>query len=322
MSDEQHGAPVVRSVERSVAALERTDDAVAFGSQMAALTTAILAVTKNDSHIVLFGPCAGRTLRFVRDVLGRFGVSHTRVPTIDLDALRATLRPETRLVISEVPAATHHVVVDLAALAATCRARNITTLVDSTAATPFNLRPRDHGVDLVCSGARYLAGFSDVRAGFVAGRTPIVSAVRDVRHLSGGALDPHAADLVLRGLKTLPVRISQQNRTAQALAETLEGHPGVKQVWYPGLVSHPSHAVAARLMRGFGGVVSFTLEGDRERASRFLDALSLPQTGPALGGIDAVVAPPEEPAATIRYAVGLEDEDALIADVLRALASG
>lgn len=320
MSDEQHANPEVRSVERSVAALERTDDAVAFGSRMAAMTSAILTLTESGAHVVLFGPPDGRTLRFVGDVLGRFGVAHTVVPDADVDALPGVIRPETRLLVSEAPTTPYNLVVDLPALAAICRARRVTTLIDSTFATPVNLRPSEHGIDLVCSGGTYLAGRNDVSAGFVAGRAKPLAAVRDLRQVLGGALAPPVADLVERGMATLAVRMSQQNRTAQALAESLDGHPRVKQVGYPGLPSHPSHAVASRLMRGFGGGVSFTLEGALERTSRFLDALSIPRVGAVLGGVESVVEPPEQPGGPLRYAVGVEDEDMLIADVLRALA--
>ncbi len=333
----RYGNPTVRLVEEKVAALEGAQDAVAFGSGMAAVTTAILALVKQGSHVVLFSDCYRRTRQFVRQVLSRFGVEHTLVPPADLDALRAALRPETRLVVSEAPTNPFNTVLDLPALTAICRERRVKTLIDSTFATPINLRPIEHGVDLVVhSGTKYLAGHNDVLAGVVAGKSGPVSLVRDLRHVLGGVLDPHAAYLVHRGIKTLAVRVEHQNRSALALAEALEGHPKVKRVWYAGLPSHPSHAVAAELMSGFGGVVTFALDADLETTSRFIDALAIPRIAPSLGGVESLVEQPalmsyfelssEERAAIgmpdelVRYAVGLEDTDALIADVLRALA--
>ncbi len=334
----RYGNPTVRLVEAKVAALEGADDAVAFASGMAAVTTAILALVKQGSHVVLFSDCYRRTRQFVRDFLGRFGVEHTLVPPADLDALRAALRPETRLVVSEAPTNPYNTVVDLPALTAICRERRIKTLIDSTFATPINLRPLEHGVDLVVhSGTKYLSGHNDVLAGVVAGKSGPTSLVRDLRHVLGGVLDPHAAYLVHRGLKTLAVRVEHQNRSALALAKALEGHPRVKRVFYAGLPSHPQHAIAARLMSGFGGVVTFALDADLETTSRFIDALAVPRIAPSLGGVESLVEQPalmsyfelssEERAAIgvpdelVRYAVGLEDTDELIADVLRALAT-
>ncbi len=333
----RYGNPTVRLVESKLAALEGAGDAAAFASGMAAVTTAILALVKQGSHVVLFRDCYRRTRQFVREVLGRFGVEHTLVAPSDLDALRAALRPETRLVISEAPTNPYNGVVDLPALAAICRERRIKTLIDSTFATPINLRPLEHGIDLVVhSGTKYLAGHNDVLAGVVAGSSALVSLVRDLRHVLGGVLDPHAAYLVHRGMKTLAVRVARQNETARALAQALEGHPRVRRVWHPSLPSHPQHEVASRLMRGFGGVVTFALDADLEGTSRFVDALRIPRIAPSLGGVESLVEQPalmsyfelssEERAAVgipdelVRYAVGLEDADELVADVLRALA--
>ncbi|MGF1468804.1 MAG: trans-sulfuration enzyme family protein [Sandaracinaceae bacterium] len=334
----RYGNPTVRVVEEKVAALEGTDDAVAFGSGMAAITTAILALVKAGSHVVLFRDCYRRTRQFVRQVLSRFGVEHTLVDPADLDGLAAAIRPDTRLVISEAPTNPYNTVVDLPRMAALCRERRIKTMIDATFATPINLRPADHGVDLVVhSATKYLAGHNDVLAGVVAGRRGLVSLVRDLRHVLGPVLDPHAAFLVLRGLKTLAVRVEQQNRTAMALAEALEAHPRVRRVWYAGLASHPNHDVARRLLSGFGGVVTFTVDADGEGTTRFVDALRIPRIGPSLGGTESLVEQPalmsyfelstEErlalgmPDELVRYAVGLEDASDVIADVREALSA-
>ncbi|MFO0684037.1 MAG: aminotransferase class I/II-fold pyridoxal phosphate-dependent enzyme [Sandaracinus sp.] len=332
----RYGNPTVRTLEQKVASLERTEDALAFASGMAAVTTSILALTKSGSHVVLFSDCYRRTRQFVTKVLDRFGVTATLVPPADLDALEKALRKETRLIVSEAPTNPYQSVVDLDRLAAIAKAARVKTLIDATFATPINLRPAEHGIDLVVhSGTKYLSGHNDVLAGFVAGSGSLVALVRDLRHVLGGVMDPHAAYLVLRGLKTLDVRVQRQNATALALARTLEGHPRVREVWYPGLPSHPHHDVARRLMTGFGGVVTFAVKGDLARGSRFVDALRIPRIAPSLGGVESLVEQPalmsyfelstEEREALgmtddlIRYAVGLEDPDELIADVLRAL---
>ncbi len=335
----RYGNPSVRVVEARLAALEGAEEALLFGSGMAAITTAILALVKGGAHVVLFADCYRRTRQFVTQTLERFGVAHTLVPPADLDALAAALRPETRLVISEAPTNPYLNVVDLEAVARICRARRVKTLIDATFATPVNLRAHAHGVDLVVhSATKYLAGHNDVLAGAVSGTGALMSLVREARDVLGGVCDPHAAYLVGRGLKTLGLRVAQQNKTGLALARALEGHPRVSRVWYPGLASHPHHEVAARLLRGHGGVVTFALDGSLEETSAFIDALRIPRIAPSLGGVESLV---EQPAlmsfyelseaqraavgisgSLVRYAAGIEDTDDLVADVLRALEHG
>jgi cystathionine gamma-synthase len=332
----RYGNPTVRAAEQKLAALEGTADAVAFGSGMAAMTTAILALTKAGSHVVLFNDCYRRTRQFVSKVLERFGVSSTLVPPADLDALAKALRPETRLVVSEAPTNPYQSVVDLPRLAKICGERNIKTVIDATFATPINMKAAAHGIDLVVSsGTKYLSGHNDVLAGFVAGPVGLVSLLRELRDVTGPILDPHAAYLVLRGMKTLAVRVAQQNRSALALAKALEAHPRVRRVWYPGLPSHPHHAVARSLMTGFGGIVTFAVKGGVDEVSRFVDACRIPRIAPSLGGVESLIEQPalmsyfelstEQREAVgitddlVRYAVGIEDTDELVADVLAAL---
>ncbi len=334
----RYGNPTVRVVEEKVAALEGAEDAVAFASGMAAVTTAILALVRSGTHVVLFSDCYRRTRQFVTTVLDRFGVTHTLVAPGDLGALEAALRPETKLVVSEAPTNPYQNVVDLAALAAIARPRRIRTLVDTTFATPMNLRACEHGIDLVVhSATKYLGGHNDVLAGVVAGSAALVSLVRDMRHVLGGVCDPHAAYLVARGLKTLALRVARHNATGLALARALEADARVRRVWYPGLASHPSHAVAARYMSGFGGVVTFELATDLAGARRYLDALTLPRIAPSLGGVESLVESvalmsyyelsTEQRAAVgitdalIRYAAGVEDTEDVVSDALAALDS-
>jgi len=332
----RYGNPSVRLVEEKLAALERTEDAVAFASGMAALTSTILALVKSGSHVILFADCYRRTRQFVTTFLDRFGVTSTLIPSADLDALATAMRPETRLVIAEAPTNPYQTVPDLERLVEICKAAKVKTLIDSTFATPVNFRPASYGIDIVVhSATKYLAGHNDVLGGVMAGNAGIVSLVRDLRSVFGACLDPHAAYLIHRGIKTLALRVEQQNASAQALAERIERHPRVKRVWYPGLPSHPNHETAARLMSGFGGVVTFELDADLQGTSRFVDACRIPRIAPSLGGVESLI---EQPALMsyfelstrereaigirnnlVRYAVGIEDTSELIADVLTAL---
>jgi cystathionine gamma-synthase len=334
----RYGNPSVRAVEAKLAELEGVDDAVAFSSGMAAVTTAILALSKSGSHVVLFADCYRRTRQFVTGFLARFGVQHTLVPPGDLHALERAITEHTRLVVSEMPTNPYQTCLDLQQLAKICKGTRAKTMIDATFATPINLRPAEHGIDLVVhSATKYLAGHNDVLAGAVAGSSSLTSLVRDLRHVLGAVLDPHAAYLVQRGMKTLGLRVAQQNRTAQALAELLDQHAKVKQVWYPGLASHPNHEIACRLMSGFGGVVTFELAADLERTGGFVDALKIPRIGPSLGGVESLVEQPalmsyfelstEEREAIgiknslVRYAVGVEDTNDILNDVQQALAT-
>lgn len=333
----RYGNPTVRALEAKCAALEGTDAALAFASGMAAVTTTILALVKQGAHVVLFRDCYRRTRQFVTNTLDRFGVAHTLVEPGDIDGLASAIRPETKLVISEAPTNPYGNVLDLDAMVSVVKKhRGVKTMIDSTFATPVNLRPAAHGVDFVVhSATKFYGGHNDVLGGIVAGPAHLLSLVKEQRDVLGGIMDPHAAYLVLRGLKTLALRVHKQNDTALALARALEAHSKVRRVWYSGLESHASHTVAKRCMKGFGGVVTFELDTDLAGGGRFVDALKIPRIAPSLGGVESLV---EQPAlmsffeltteqreavgikdALIRYAVGIEEASDLIEDVLRAL---
>jgi cystathionine gamma-synthase len=334
----RYGNPTVRELETRVAALEGADDALAFASGMAAVTSTLFALTKAGDHVVLFNDCYRRTRQFVVQTLARFGVEHTMVAPGDLAGLQAALRPSTRCVITESPTNPYLHCVDLEQIAEIVRRHGrVRTLVDSTFATPVNCRPLRFGIDLVVhSATKYLAGHNDVLGGIVAGPQHIISLLREARGVLGGVLDPHAAFLIARGLKTLNLRVERQNRTAHAVALELERHPQVKQVFYPALESHSSHAVARAQMRGFGGVVSFIVEGGRAAAAQVVDGCRLAKIAPSLGGVETLI---EQPClmsfselsdedlkrvgidpALIRLAVGIEDTADIVEDVMRALA--
>ena len=333
----RYGNPTVRAVELRLAALEGTEDAVLFASGMAAVTTSLFALVKGGQHVVLFQDCYRRTLEFVTDVLARFGVTHTLLPAGDVGALPGAIRPETRMVISESPTNPYLACIDLERVASACKARRtVKSLIDATFATPVNCRPASFGVDLVVhSATKYLAGHNDVMAGVVCGPSGLVSMIRDLRGVLGGVCDPHAAFLVGRGVKTLSLRVERQNATAQAIAERLEKHPRIERVFYPGLPSHATHAVAKAQMRGFGGVVSFIAKGGLLGASRIVDGVKLARIGVSFGGVETLI---EQPAimsyyemtseqrtaigiadGLIRLSVGVEDADDLIADLEQAL---
>ncbi len=333
----RYGNPTVRSVEQRLAALEGTEDAALFASGMAALTTTVLALVRAGQHVVLFRDCYRMTLEFTTEVLDRFGVEHTLLEAGDVASLPAALRPETRLVLSESPTNPYLSCIDLSAVAAACKARRtVKSIIDATFATPVNCRPASFGIDLVVhSATKYLAGHNDVLSGVVCGPSGLVSLVRDLRGILGGVADPHAAFLVGRGLKTLALRVERQNATAMRLAAMLEDHPRVERVFYPGLASHPSHAVARAQMQGFGGVLSFIVKGGLAGASGAVDAMRVARIAPSFGGVDALVEQPavmsyyamttEERTAIgiadglVRLSVGIEDAEDLIADVKRAL---
>jgi len=333
----RYGNPTVREVERRVASLEQADDAIAFGSGMAAVTTAILALTKAGDHVVLFRDCYRRTRQFVTQTLTRFGVDSTLVGPGSLDEMEQAVGSKTRLVIGESPTNPYLYCTDLAALARIAKGKGrARTLVDSTFATPVNLRPIEHGIDLVAhSATKYLGGHNDVLGGFVAGPSHLISLVRDLRGVLGATLDPHAAFLIGRGLKTLAVRVKKQNATALAVAGMLEKHPKVERVYYPMLPSHPSHSVAASQMAGAGGVVSFVVGGGRAAASRLVDGCRLATIAPSLGGVETLI---EQPAimsyaelsdaeldavgidpALVRLSVGVEETEDVVADLEQAL---
>lgn len=332
----RYGNPTVKVMESRYAALEGYPDAVAFASGMAAVTSAILALTSAGAHVVLFADCYRRTRQFVTRFMTQFGVEHSLVPPADIDALAAAIRPETKLVISEAPTNPYLTVPDLERLSKICREKRIKTMIDATIATPINLRPAEYGIDLVVhSATKYLAGHNDVLCGLLAGKPGLVSLVRDVRDMMGGVCDPHAAFLVHRGMKTLALRVQYQNQAALAIARFLEQHPRVERVWHPGLPSHPCHEVASRIMGGFGGMVTFAVAGDIDQTSRFIDALRIPKIAPSMGGVESLVEQPalmsyfelttEQRLAVgisnnlVRYSVGIESTEDLIADLKGAL---
>lgn len=338
----RYGNPTVRATEARLAALEAGSSginpaALLCSCGMNAITTLLLAMLPTGSHVILTDDCYRRTRQFFRTILARLGVQHTIVPIGDRAALEAAIRPQTRLLLSELPTNPYLRIVDLHELVAVARQHRIKTVIDATFATPFNLRPLEFGVDLVIhSATKYLAGHNDLLAGVIIGKPPIIAALREAQGMLGGICDPNTAYLLQRGLKTLALRIARQNQNAQALAAFLCGHPRIERVYYPGLPSHPDHALAVAQMRGFGGVVSFEYAGDLNATGAFIDRLQIPYIAPSLGGVESLVEQPalmsfyelttEERLAVgirnnlVRYACGVEDTADLLNDIDQALA--
>jgi cystathionine gamma-synthase len=243
---------------------------------------------------------------------------------------------KTRFIISESPTNPYLNIFDLERLGRIAKKHNVLTLVDSTFATPMNQRPLEFGVDLVIhSCTKYLAGHNDILAGAVLGRQALIDPIRDLHKAMGGVIDPHCCYLLLRGLKTFPIRMAIQNRAGMAVAEFLETHPRVQRVYYPGLESHPHHAIAKAQMSGFGGVVTFEIKNGLSGAKRFLDNLKLCFIAPSLGGVETLITHPATVSyynqtrkqryalgikdELIRVAVGVEDINDIIADLDQAL---
>lgn len=333
----RYGNPTVHELEHRVAQLEKTDAAVAFSSGMAATTTTLFSLLKTGDHVVLFRDCYRRTRQFITQFLPKFGVEHTVVPSGDLTALEAALTDKTRLIVSESPTNPFQYCVDLERLAKIARGRGkIRTLVDSTLATPCNSRPAELGIDLIVhSATKYLSGHNDVLGGVVAGPSHLISLVRDSRGVLGAVLEPHAAFLITRGLKTLALRIERQNQSALAVARAIEGHPRIERVYYSFLESHPSHAVARAQMRGGGGMVSFVVKGGRAAASQFVDRCRIAKIAASFGGAETLIDQPaimsyfelseeelrriEIDPALVRLSVGFEETEDIVSSILSAL---
>ena len=332
----RYGNPTQRIAEQKLAALEGAEDCLLFASGMAAVTTTLYAVLSHNSHVVVTDDSYRRTRQFLTQVLHRYGIEVSVVPAGDYQAVEEAIRPTTRLLVSESPTNPYNRIVDLERFAEIGRRHRVKTLIDATFATPYNQRPLEYGIDIVLhSATKYLAGHNDLLAGAVLGSADLVDGIRSLQHVTGAIIDPLAAYLLVRGLKTFALRVERQNGNAQTLAEFLTGHPRVKAVHYAGLPGHPEHEVARRQMRGFGGVVSFEIDGDLEAASRVVDACRIPQIAPSLGGVESLI---EQPALMsfyelstderlmvgikdnlIRYSVGIEDAGDLIADLTAAL---
>ncbi|MFJ4713505.1 trans-sulfuration enzyme family protein [Streptomyces sp. NPDC088785] len=328
------GNPNHAQVAAVVAALEGTEAAMVTASGMAALTTAVLALVSAGDHVIGQRSTYGGTASVLLNLLPRLGVSTTLVDQRDPEALEKALTARTRLILLETPSNPLLHITDLRAVAEVARAHDVLTLADNTFATPLNQRPADLGVDVVWhSATKYLNGHSDVSAGVLAGPADLLNRIWDTSLLTGATLGPIDAWLLLRGIRTLPLRVPRHNANGLALAEALSRHPAVRHVHYPGLAAHPQHQLAADQMDGFGGVLGIEFADGYESADAFLGHLRHPRRSASLGGVESLAVHPASmwagmlsaeqlteavPPGLVRLAAGTEDTDDLVADALAA----
>jgi len=332
----RYGNPTVKIAEKRLADLEGAEDCVIFSSGMSAITTTILTLVQSGDHIVITDDSYKKTLEFCQSYLKQFGVECTIVPFGDYRVIEKAIKKNTRFIFSESPTNPYLNIFDLVKIKKIADKYNVLTLIDGTFATPLNQRPIEFGMDLVLQSAtKYLGGHNDILAGAVLGKKELVDKIRSLHKSMGGLIDPHCCYLLLRGLKTFPLRVKKQNEIALEVAEFLENHPRIKKVYYPFLESHPHYKVAKKQMAGGGGVVTFDIKGNLNTAKRFLDALKLCYIGPSLGGVETLITHPAlisyynctrkeryELGITdtlFRLAVGIEDVEDIIKDLERGL---
>jgi cystathionine beta-lyase/cystathionine gamma-synthase len=332
----RYGNPTNTAVEKTIAALEGTDAALTFSSGMGAITTTVMALLKSGDHVVAQRDIYGGANKFLSQWLPKMGIETTFVDTVEYEQHARAIRPNTKLLYLESPANPTLRVVDFAKTAAIAKRYGLLSMIDSTFGTPINQRPAEYGIDLVMhSGTKYLAGHSDLICGVVAGRSELIQRIWETRTTLGNCMDPHASWVLLRGIKTLAVRVARQNENALQVAEFLAANARVRRVHYPFLQDHPQYAVARQQMTGGGGMVTFEVEGTGEDAKRVSEAMRLFTLAPSLGSVESLVSIPVltshimVPAADrakmgvteqmIRLSVGIENSDDLVADLEHAL---
>ncbi|HEY6184458.1 MAG TPA: PLP-dependent aspartate aminotransferase family protein [Terriglobales bacterium] len=324
------------AAEKAVAELEGAESALLFSSGMTAITTTVLALLKSGDHIVSQRDIYGGSTKFFSSWLPKLGIETTFFDMGDYEQQARSIRPSTKLLYVESPTNPTGRIVDMKKVAALGKQTGILTMIDSTFATPINQRPLEYGIDLVMhSGTKYLGGHADLLCGVIAGPRQLIDKVHETRNTLGGVMDPHAAWLLLRGIKTLAVRVQRQNENALRIAQFLAQHPKVRRVHYPFVEGHPDRALAMEQMHGGGGVVSFEVEGTGEDARRLSEALNLFILATSLGGVESLVSIPvlsshmmisaehrQKMGVTeqmLRLAVGIENADDLIGDLEQAL---
>jgi len=333
----RYGNPGEKVVEKKLAALEGGEEALLYSSGMAAIVGVLMSVLNAGDEVVFFDECYHRSREFCAKHLSRFGVTTHQVKMCDYAAMETAINKRTKLIISESPTNPHLSVVDLDRFVAIGKKHNALTLIDATLATPYNLRPVEHGVDFVLhSATKYLGGHNDLLAGVIVGPTDKMEPIRHLRGIMGAVNSPHNIYLLERGLKTFELRMQRHNHNGLAVAEMLASHPRIEKVYYPGLTSHPHHEIAKKQMRGFGGLVTFTLrDADWRATADVVDRVTIPRIGPSLGGVESLIEQPmvmsyfdysaEERASfgipdnMIRLSCGIENVEDLVADLRQAL---
>ncbi len=330
------GNPTTDALEKALCELENGEDALCFASGMSAITTAILGLVETGAHIVAPESHYATTGYFLKFLAEKFGIETTFVDATNAENYKTAMRENTKIFYIETPANPTLQITDIAAVAKLAREKNIISIADNTFATPFNQNPLALGVDLVAhSATKYLGGHSDLSAGAIIGSHEIVDKIRhSTMKLFGGSMSPNTAWLVLRGIKTLAVRMEKHNSNAEKITQFLDNHKKVKAVFHPSLPQHQNHEIAKKQMRGFGGMIAFDV-GTIEQGKAFLNSLKLVTIATSLGGVETIAqhsasmtnanTPKElrEKAGItdglIRLSVGIENADDLIADLENAL---
>ncbi len=332
----RYGNPTHRQVEAVMADLEGGEAALVASSGMGAIFAAVMTGLESGDHVVGQTNHYSATGKLFRDMLPRWGITCTLVDQTNTEAFAEAVKPNTKLIYIESPSNPLLHLTDIQAVAELGKSKGIRTIIDNTFASPVNQLPIKLGIDVVVhSATKFLGGHHDLTAGVIVGSSSYVAQVWDFSIVSGSILSPFDGWLLLRGLKTLGLRVEKQNRNALALAQYLESHPKVERVNYPGLESHPQHSLARRQMKGFGGMMSVVLKGDHSAAERLITSLKLAKCAVSLGGVDTLIvhaatmwghqhSAEQRRAAGIsdglvRISVGIEDERDLIADFAQAL---
>lgn len=319
-----------------LAALENAETALVTASGMAAISTAFLSILSTGDHLLVQNTLYGGTHNLISEDFHHFGIAYDFIDGNDPASWEKKLRHNTRAIYVETMTNPLLQVADLKAVIAFARKHYLVSMVDNTFASPINFRPAEWGFDLsLHSGTKYLNGHSDIVAGAVIGKADLIEKIKHKLNHLGGALDPHACYLLYRGLKTLAVRVNYQNKSALKIARFLSEHPAVTQINYPGLKAHPTHKMAADLFDGFGGMLSFELQGGKDAAERFMNQVEIPIVAPSLGGVETLLTRPATTShaglsaadrkalgiadGLIRVSVGIEAPDELIADFDQAL---
>jgi cystathionine beta-lyase/cystathionine gamma-synthase len=330
------GNPTITLAEQTVAALEGTEAALVFASGMGAITTTILSLLKAGDHIVAQRDLYGGVTKFFSEWLPKLGIETTLVDTTEYEQHARAIRPSTKLLYLESPTNPALHIVDMKKMAVLGKQHGLISMIDSTFGTPINQHPTEYGIDLVMhSGTKYLSGHADLTCGVMSGRRDLIEQVGETRKTLGNCMDPHAAWLLIRGLKTLVVRVARQNENALRVAEFLEQHAKVRRVHYPFLKSHPQYAIARQQMSGGSGMVTFEVDGTGDDARRVSEAMRVFTLATSLGGVESLVSIPvltshamisaEQRASMgvteqmVRLSVGIESVEDQIEDLERAL---
>ncbi len=333
----RYGNPTVEVAENKLACLENGKRAFLFSTGMTAVCIPLLALMEKGTHIIATRDVYRRTRQFIRDMLGQqYGLEYTIVEP-NHEAIEKAIQPNTKIIYSEAPTNPFLRVLDIPKVVDIAKKHNLITMIDSTLATPYNMRPLDYGIDIVIhSITKYLGGHNDLLGGVViSNNDDLMNQIREYRHTLGGNIDPQSAYLLIRGLKTFALRMDQHNKNGLAMARFLESHPKVLKVNYHGLESHPDYQIAKKLMTGFSSLMSFEVDADFKKTGDFIDHVKIPFLGPSLGGVESLIEqicivsyfgiPREERLPygitdnLARISVGIEDVEDLIADLDQAL---